>query len=82
LRQELLPDGLGRGRCDAVHVIPEALGSQVPRRSLGPPAQQTGASQPIPHGVLADGVVSAVDGGQAEVVARAESLRALSPENS
>ena len=42
-RDELLPDRLGRGGLDSVHVIPEALGSELRRRSLGPQPHQASA---------------------------------------
>ena len=62
---------------NAVHVIPEMLGSQLLRRSFRPKPRQGGLGDPIPHGLFADRLRGSIDGRQADVVAGAQSLGAL-----
>jgi hypothetical protein len=75
--QELLPNGLGGGAVNPVHVIPEMLRGQLRRRSFGPNPWQGGLRNPIPHGLFADRLAGPIDGGQANVVAGAQALGPL-----
>ena len=75
--QELLPNGLGGGAVNAVHVIPETLGCELRCRSFGPNPGQSGLGDPIPHGLFADRLAGSIDGGQANVVAGAQALGPL-----